>query len=337
MGTLDLEVSDDEGANWTSIWDSSGNLGNAWQTANVSLNAYVGGSIQLRFNRITGGTWQADIAIDDVSLTDGSTTSSGCSGGITTYPYTEGFESSLGAWTQSTADDLNWTRDANGTPSSGTGPSTAIQGSFYMFVEASGNNTGYPTKQAILNSPCFDLSSQSSATFSFNYHQYGAANMGTLDVEASNDNGATWTSIWSSSGNLGNSWQSANVNLSVYVGGSVQLRFNRVTGNTWQADIAIDNINLSTGTTAKGDVIADTPVDTIKEIKLFPNPVKGNTIHVATTYTNVTYEIYNTVGQIVAKGELKGNAIDVSHLDGAIYQIKFTTEGETLIKRFIKQ
>gem|GEM_PF-332424 len=335
MGTLDLEVSDDEGANWTSIWNSSGNLGNSWQTANVNLDAYVGGSIQLRFNRITGSTWQADIAIDDVSLTDGNAASSGCSGGITAYPYTEGFESSLGAWTQSTADDLNWTRDANGTPSSGTGPSSAAEGSFYMFVEASGT-AGYPTKQAILNSPCFDLSAQSSATFSFNYHQYGAANMGTLDVEASDDNGASWTSIWNSSGNLGNSWQSASINLSAYVSGSLQLRFNRVTGNTWQADIAIDNINLSTGTTAKDEAVANSPFDSIKTIKLYPNPVKGSQLNVATTYANVTYEIYNTIGQIVAKGQLKGNRIDVSHLDGAIYQIKFTADGDTLIKRFIK-
>ncbi|WCO01589.1 immunoglobulin-like domain-containing protein [Psychroserpens ponticola] len=337
MGTLDLEVSNDDGASWSTIWNSSGNLGNSWQTANVNLNAYVGGSIQLRFNRVTGNTWQADIAIDDVSLTEGEVVASGCSGGITSYPYTEGFESSFGAWTQSTADDLNWTRDANGTPSSNTGPSSATEGSFYAFVEASGNNTGYPTKQAILNSPCFDLSAQTSATFSFDYHQYGAANMGTLDVEASNDDGASWSSIWNSSGNLGNSWQSASVNLSAYVGGSVQLRFNRVTGNTWQADVAIDNINLSTGVTAKGEVIVDSSIDTIKDIKLYPNPVKGNQLHVATTYSNVTFEIYNAIGQIVSKGQLKGNTIDVSNLDGAIYQIKFTTEGESLIKRFIKQ
>ncbi|WP_323787370.1 immunoglobulin-like domain-containing protein [Psychroserpens sp.] len=338
MGTIDLEISNDDGASWSSIWNSSGNLGNSWQTANVNLNAYVGGSVQLRFNRITGNTWQADIAIDDVSLTEGEVVVSGCSGGITTYPYTQGFETNFGSWTQSTADDINWTRDANGTPSSGTGPASAIQGSFYIYVEASGNNTGYPNKRAIVNSPCFNLSTQSSATFSFNYHQYGASNMGTLDLEASNDNGATWVSIWNSSGNLGNSWQSASVSLSAYVGGSLQLRFNRVTGNTWQADIAIDNINLSTGSSAKGDVIADSLIENgVKEIKLYPNPVKGNLLNVATKYTNVTYEVYNIVGQIVARGELKGNSIDIGHLDGAIYQIKFTTEGETLIKRFIKQ
>ncbi|MEY8849392.1 immunoglobulin-like domain-containing protein [Psychroserpens sp. XS_ASV72] len=337
MGTIDLEISDDNGGSWSSIWNSSGNLGNSWQTANVNLDAYTGGSIQLRFNRITGSTWQADIAIDDISLDDGNVVISGCTGGISTYPYSEGFESSFGAWTQSTTDDINWTRDSNGTPSSGTGPSSAIQGSVYIYVEASGNGTGYPNKRAILNSPCYDLSSESSATFSFNYHQYGSSNMGTLDLEASNDDGSTWVSIWSSSGNLGNSWQSASVNLSSYTGGSVQLRFNRLTGSTWQADIAIDNINLTTGSSAKGEVIAEIANDNPKDIQLYPNPVKGDQLFVSSTFSDVTYEIYNTVGQMVSKGVLKNGVIDVSHLDGAIYQILFTTEGETLVKRFIKQ
>ncbi len=337
MGTIDLELSDDDGASWTSIWNSSGNLGNSWQSASINLNAYVGGNIQLRFNRITGSTWQADIAIDDISLNDGGGTSSGCLGGITSYPYSEGFESNFGGWTQSSADDIDWTRDASGTPSSSTGPSSAIQGSFYIYVEASGNGTGYPNKQAIINSPCFDLSSQSSATFSFNYHQYGSANMGTIDLEASNDDGVSWTSIWTSSGNLGNSWQSANVSLSAYVGGSVQLRFNRVTGSTWQADIAIDNINLTTGSSAKDNIAAASPLDDIKEIKLYPNPLKGNKLYVATTFKDVKYEIYNAVGQIVARGILNQNSIDVSHLEGAIYQVKFSVEDDIILKRFIKQ
>jgi hypothetical protein len=336
MGSIDLEASDDNGATWTSIWNSTGNKGNSWLTADVNLGAYVGGSVQLRFNRLTGSTWQADIAIDDVSLSEGGNTgSNGCSGGITSYPYTEGFENTLGAWTQSTADDLNWTVDANGTPSSGTGPSSAIQGSYYIFVEASGNNVGYPTKRAIINSPCFDLTGESSATFSFNYHQYGATNMGTINLEASNDNGSSWISVWNSLGNLGNSWQSASVDLSSYTGGSVQLRFNRLTGNTWQADIAIDNINLSTGT-AK-DVTSRPETDNIKDITLYPNPVKGGVLNIKSAYTDISYEIYNTVGQLVARGNVKNNTIDISSLDGAIYQIRFTSEGETLTKRFIKQ
>ncbi|WP_298893481.1 immunoglobulin-like domain-containing protein [uncultured Psychroserpens sp.] len=335
MGSIDLEISDDDGASWTSIWNSTGNQGNQWLTANVSLNAYVGGSVQLRFNRVTGSTWQADIAIDDISLIEGEVVVESCSGGITSFPYSEGFETSLGAWTQSGADDLNWTRDANGTPSNGTGPSSANEGTFYVYVEASGNNTGYPTKQAILNSPCFDLSGQASASFSFNYHQFGSSDMGTISLEASDDNGVSWVSIWNSSGNLGNSWQSANVSLSSYAGGSVQLRFNRVTGGTWQADIAIDNVRLFTAQ-AKGET-SRPEVENVKEITLYPNPVKGNVLNVKSDYSDIQYEIYNTVGQLVGKGIVKNDIIDISHLDGAIYQIRFTSEGETFTKRFIKQ
>jgi len=337
MGTIDLEVSDDDGATWVSVWNSTGNLGNSWQTANVNLNAYVGGSIQLRFNRVTGSTWQADIALDDISLTEGVPVVEACSGGITSYPYSEGFENTLGAWTQSGADDLNWTVDANGTPSNGTGPSSAIQGSFYIFVEASGNNVGYPNKRAIINSPCFDLSSASDANFSFNYHQFGSNNMGTISLDASNDDGASWTSIWSSSGNLGNSWQSETVSLSAYVGGSVQLRFNRLTGGTWQADIAIDNINLTTTSASRDeDPILNSRDDAFEGIEIYPNPVKGQSLNVKTQFETVEFKIYNTIGQLVSKGNLANNKIDVSELDAGVYHVVFALEDKTIMKRFIK-
>ena len=167
--------------------------------------------------------------------------------GISSFPYNEGFENTIGAWSQSTADDLNWTVDASGTPSRDTGPSSATQGSFYIFVEASGNGTGFPNKQAIITSPCFDLSGLSAATFSFSYHMFGANDMGSIALEVSDDNGSSWTSVWSETGNKGNSWLNASVDLASYVGGGIQVRFNRITGGTWQADIAIDNVSLSSG------------------------------------------------------------------------------------------
>ncbi|NQY05815.1 MAG: T9SS type A sorting domain-containing protein, partial [Flavobacteriaceae bacterium] len=177
--------------------------------------------------------------------TSGGGCGSGCSGGITSYPYNEGYENTLGAWTQDTNDDINWTVDASGTPSNNTGPSSASQGTYYIYVEASGNGTGYPNKRAILNSPCFDLSGMNAAFFNFKYHMYGASDMGTIDLEASTD-GSSWTSIWSQSGNQGNSWLSVSVDLAAYLGNSVQLRFNRVTGGTWQADVAVDDVEVST-------------------------------------------------------------------------------------------
>ncbi|WP_299686055.1 fibronectin type III domain-containing protein, partial [uncultured Dokdonia sp.] len=76
--------------------------------------------------------------------------SGGCSGGVSSLPYGESFEANLGLWTQAGGDDLNWTRDSGGTPSNNTGPSSGADGSFYVYVEASGNGTGFPNKRAIL-------------------------------------------------------------------------------------------------------------------------------------------------------------------------------------------
>jgi hypothetical protein len=246
MGSIDLELSTDDGANWVSIWSQTGNQGNQWNSESINLSAYLGESnVRFRFNRLTGSTWQADIALDSFNLDTSGGGGGGCTSGVS-IPYSESFESSIGAWSQSSSDDIDWTRDSGGTPSSNTGPSSGSAGSFYMYVEASGNGTGYPNKRAILNSPCVDLTSESAANFDFDYHMFGATDMGSIALEASTD-GTNWVSLWSQTGNQGNQWNSQSVNLNAYLGGTVELRFNRLTGSTWQADIAIDNISLTAG------------------------------------------------------------------------------------------
>jgi hypothetical protein len=167
----------------------------------------------------------------------------GCSGGISSFPYSESFESGTGAWTQASGDNFDWTRRSGGTPSSGTGPSSASAGSWYMYVESSSPN--YSNKTTIFNGPCFDLSGESSATFGFDYHMYGSSNMGDLSLQASTD-GTSWSTLWTRSGNQGNSWQTASVSLASYLGSSVQLRYVGVTGTTWQGDMAIDDLSLTT-------------------------------------------------------------------------------------------
>ncbi len=182
-----------------------------------------------------------------------------------TLPYSEGFESNDG-WTQVTGDDGNWVRDANGTPSSNTGPSSAAEGSFYMFLEASTNgSTGQigNNATAILESPCFDLSGESAATFSFQYHMYGN-NVGSLVAQASSD-GNNWTNLWSLSGNQGNSWGSASIDLASYLGSDVKLRMVGTTGNGWSSDIAIDDLSVSAGSTGTTDVTLTLTLDNYPE------------------------------------------------------------------------
>lgn len=178
----------------------------------------------------------------NISVTTSQSTALSCTSTISSFPYSESFESGLGAWTQGTGDDLNWTRDSNGTPSGSTGPSSATQGNFYMYVEASSPN--FPSKVTYLDGPCFNLSSASVANFTFDYHMYGAA-MGSLVLQAQTSAGS-WTNLWSKSGNQGNAWASATVDMSAYLGQTVKVRFVGTTGSNYTSDMAIDNVKLST-------------------------------------------------------------------------------------------
>ncbi|WP_239004452.1 GEVED domain-containing protein [Lacinutrix sp. WUR7] len=207
-----------------------------------TVNTNTAGTYTRNYNVSDAAGNPADQVSRSIVVSPASTT--GCSGAISSFPYNEGFESSFGAWTQGTGDDFNWTRQSGATPSSNTGPSSASEGSQYIFMESSSPN--YSTKRAILNSPCFDLNGESQATFTFAYHMYGTTAMGSLAVEASSNNGSSWASVWSVSGNQGNAWETASVDLSAYAGGTVQLRFNGVTGTTWQGDMAVDAVSLST-------------------------------------------------------------------------------------------
>jgi len=166
-----------------------------------------------------------------------------CTSTETNFPYNEGFENTTGAWTQDAGDDFDWTVLSGSTGSSNTGPTSADEGSYYIYMESSTPN--YSTKRAILNSPCFDLSGATAPSISFKYHMYGASNMGSLALEATTD-GINWTSVWSAAGNQGNAWLSANVDLSAYNGTTLQVRFNGVTGTTWQGDMAVDALNIVT-------------------------------------------------------------------------------------------
>ena len=87
-----------------------------------------------------------------------------------------------------------------------------------MYTESSSPN--YPSKNAKFNSPCFDLSGASTASFSFAWHMYGSS-MGTLLLEASSNGGSSWSTVWSRSGNQGNSWSTSTVNLNSYAGGDL--------------------------------------------------------------------------------------------------------------------
>ncbi|MEP0264401.1 S8 family serine peptidase [Dokdonia sp.] len=176
---------------------------------------------------------------------------------VNTFPYTQGFNNTLGQWTQDSNDDFDWAINSGITQSNGTGPSDAIEGSHYIYMETSSPNN--PGKTAILNSPCFDFTGMTEAQATFQYHMTGDA-VGSIRLEASTNSGISWTEVWHKSGNQGSNWQKATVDLNAYVGGTVSLRLQGGSGNGWQGDIAIDDLMISEG--AFVDIIApSTPIN----------------------------------------------------------------------------
>ena len=105
--------------------------------------------------------------------------------------------------------DASFTQKAGTTPSGGTGPSGAADGTYYMYAETS--SAGNPNKNFDL-AKSFSSPSKVLAGVTFQYHMYGAT-MGSVILEsgvpAGEAGGTTWTTIWSKSGNLGDQWNQA--------------------------------------------------------------------------------------------------------------------------------
>ena len=61
MGTATLEAY--TGTSWVSAWTKSGNHGNAWQHASVTV---ASGATSLRFKYTGGSSYTGDFALDDI-------------------------------------------------------------------------------------------------------------------------------------------------------------------------------------------------------------------------------------------------------------------------------
>jgi hypothetical protein len=160
---------------------------------------------------------------------------------IFSLPYSESFETGFAGWEQSTNDNFDWSRLSGPTASTNTGPSSAYDGSYYLYTEAS--DPGYPSKTFGLNG-VFSFNNIANPFMTFWYHMYGLE-MGELIVQLSTDAGVTWNNEWVLSGNQGNTWYQAEIDLSAYANEQdVIIRYWATTGTNFTSDIAIDQVEL---------------------------------------------------------------------------------------------
>jgi len=171
-----------------------------------------------------------------------------CSTTISSFPHIEDFETFTSGspgtlangWVRSTGTSTSvyrWQPNTGATLTGSTGPSsdhTSGTGT-YMYTEASSGVTGDTT---LLYTPCLDLSTLTVPQFEFYYHMYGT-NINSLSLDVWYGN--SWTEIWTMSGDKGDQWLKASVDLSLYTI-LTQLRFRAISGGCCAGDNAIDDI-----------------------------------------------------------------------------------------------
>ncbi|MDF1754815.1 MAG: autotransporter-associated beta strand repeat-containing protein [Verrucomicrobiales bacterium] len=229
-------------------------------------------------------------------------------------------------WVNDNTDDVDWVSDKGGTPSGDTGPSVdhtlGTASGTYMYVEASSNAHN---KTARMISPQIDLTDYAAAQLEFYYHMWGNT-IGTLSVQASTDDGASWSGdLFSLTGeqqaNQADPYQRAFIDLTPFVGTStLRLRVTNVTGSTYSSDIAVDDFRLI--------ALPVTPTPLNSEV------VKNGTGTLILSGDN-TYDGSTTVaeGTLVAanNGALGTLASGTTVADGAVLALDNTLQGTDLL------
>jgi uncharacterized Ntn-hydrolase superfamily protein len=260
-----------------------------------------------------------------------------CTTTINSYPYEESFENGLGLWEQNDLDlshigntDFDWVENSGPTATNNTGPTAASDGTTYLYTEASGANQGFPTKRAVLNSPCFDLSGITEAYFAFDYHMFGS-NVGNLAVRV--NDGSGWNTVWLLEGNQGDAWNTVSIDLADYAGETIQLRVDSTTGLGERSDVAFDNVRVVLQPLSVSEVDGNA-------VALVPNPAEDLVSIQLQNMNLLDVELFDIHGRMILS-ETDINAtnftLDISNLSSGLYFTTLQTTNGTIVKRLVKQ
>ncbi|XP_069134587.1 MAM domain-containing glycosylphosphatidylinositol anchor protein 1-like [Argopecten irradians] len=229
MGTLNVLVKDETGANIVS-WSKSGNQGELWYGEVIEIQSTVGTRERRWLPR--------NAAIDNVTITEGSCATD-------RIPHRCTFEINDQCFLrQETDDDFDWKLPQSGiTYTTNTGPSSAMEGDSYAYIEATFTNN---CDVAVLSSDSLTLDDPFCLTFA--YHMYGN-NMGKLKLLIRDETGLD-VITWSKTGNKGDEWHNLKIEIPPSVPSSLKRKiiFQGVRGDGHRSDVAIDNIILTPGT-----------------------------------------------------------------------------------------
>lgn len=145
-------------------------------------------------------------------------------------------------------------------------------------------------------------------------------NVANVKIDYTADNGTTWTTLTESTPNNG----SALVTFPQELGNKPVIVRVSAIGNIFYAVKKFTLANLSVNDFSNSG------------LQIYPNPVV-DVLHISNAGKNAKFEILNIAGQLVKKGELINNEINVSSLAKGVYVIKMTSDEKSLTNKFEKR
>jgi MAM domain, meprin/A5/mu/Secretion system C-terminal sorting domain/Pregnancy-associated plasma protein-A len=253
-----------------------------------------------------------------------------CSTYYNTFPWTGSMESNFGIFERVNGYQTNWVRRSSPTANPNTGPDQAYHGSQYAFI-----NSGNGQRTAVLRTKdCLNLLAVNNPVFEFYYHMFGAQ-MGVLYVEISIDNGTTWTTVWTMSGNQGNQWQKASISLQPYNTGATRIRLRGV-ANAQTSDMAIDALYI--GPAGSNQFYPYTSSSPAPAITVSPNPSNGFCfVDMAEEAGFQSLEVTNSSGQIIISQSIisLNTMLDLTAQPSGIYYLRVFNEETATIKKIV--
>ena len=229
---------------WNIQYGAAGFVPGTGTVMNVTTNPYT-------LTGLTAATsydyWVQAVCGSDSSAYAGPFTF-GTSCNASLAPTNENFDLGFSVcWSQEANDDFDWTVDANGTGSSGTGPSDDFTGGGnYMYTEASLPRAYGDV--ATMYSEVIDISGLTNPELRFLNHMYGDA-IGTLSVDLWDaSTGTNLSTVFTHSGDRGDQWNEELIMLTT-TASLIQFSITAVldtniSGITWPGDIAIDEFGV---------------------------------------------------------------------------------------------
>ncbi len=229
------------------------------------------------------------------------------------------------------SDQHDWRVNSGSTPTTLTGPdldyNPGTPSGKYVYLESSVPCTSLT---ANMLSPCVDLSTVLTPTLRFAYHMYGS-DMGSLYVDVFAK--GCWTNnVWKMSGDQGNIWHLANIDLSAWATDKVTIRWRGVTGPNFLSDMALDAIMISSPVSVQN-------MNPIIGFHVYPNPANGIlTIEADEPLAQAEILITNVLGQTIHKQFFNSQILTLEMVgEPGMYIVQIISGDKTANFKVLKQ